>query len=85
MSSASFSTSYSAQPSMAGPSTSFAAPYIAQPSMAGPSTSFATPYPIQPNMAGSSNHYLSAAQRSPVEHPMVNFENTSSDEEVDER
>ena len=85
MSSASFSTSYSAQPSMAGPSTSFAAPYIAQPSMAGPSTAFATPYPIQPNMAGSSNHYPSAAQRSPVEHPMVDFENASSDEEVDER
>lgn len=84
MSSASFSTSYSAQPSMAGPSNSFAAPYTAQPSMAGPSTSFATPYSAQPNMAGPSGSYQAMASRSPVEHPVVDFENASSDDEVDE-
>ncbi|OJT05302.1 hypothetical protein TRAPUB_3879 [Trametes pubescens] len=85
MSSASFSMPYSVQPSMAGPSTSFAVPYLAQPSMAGPSTLFVMPYPAQPNMAGPSASYQSLASRSPVEHPMVDFENTSSDDEVDER
>ncbi|OJT04953.1 hypothetical protein TRAPUB_4256 [Trametes pubescens] len=74
MSSASFSMPYSAQPSMAGPSTLFAVPYLAQPSMAGPSTLFVTPYPTQPNMAGPSVSYQSMASRSPVEHPMVDFE-----------
>ncbi|EIW58964.1 uncharacterized protein TRAVEDRAFT_48099 [Trametes versicolor FP-101664 SS1] len=53
--------------------------------MAGPSMSFAMPYPTQLNMAGSSNPYPSTAHRSSIEHPMVDFENTSSDEEVDKR
>ncbi|OJT01971.1 hypothetical protein TRAPUB_7569 [Trametes pubescens] len=66
-------------------SASFSMPYLVQPSMAGPSTSFATPYPAQLNMAGPSASYQSMVSRSPVEHPMVDFENTSSDNEVDER
>ncbi|OJT02268.1 hypothetical protein TRAPUB_7223 [Trametes pubescens] len=65
-------------------SASFSMPYITQPSMAGPSTSFATPYPAQPNMAGPSASYQSMASRSPIEHPIVDFENTSSNDEVDE-
>ncbi|EIW58962.1 uncharacterized protein TRAVEDRAFT_20789 [Trametes versicolor FP-101664 SS1] len=83
MSSASFLMSYSVQPSMAGPSTSFTAPYTAQPSMAGPSMLFATPYSAQ-NMAGPSGSYQAMVSRSPAEHPIVDFENASSDDEVDE-